>query len=218
MQGALATLPIVVYPDKSVETSEISDIIGELDERHPDWKEGSVIGPFVMIPRVEAQEGLRLNRENIAELTNQIELIIAALSRNHRKPYRYFIRKLKRHDAVRKVDVPRAIEFLALAFCRYVLDQIRQRCGGEESFLQGFVLGSKLLPPDPSRNNQSWVSTELLIFHDLGNKLDGLMMECLKLGEEKVTKIIGRVPMDLIHILDIKVEKYQPCTKSQDPI
>ncbi|AKM82106.1 TPA: hypothetical protein DD449_03340 [Candidatus Berkelbacteria bacterium] len=209
-EDVIASQPIICYAAKSRRLINRAPIIKLLRDYPGEWQEGFDPGmPYRMIVSVESDRNMIFSESHLQKVQETIYSIVERLPSEYRRSYYYITNGVSKDDAIDNFDIPRAIEYLTIASSRFVLDSIRLSQGGDSvvSF-QGTVL--------PSVWTKKKVSTKLWLMHDLGPSVDPLVMTCLDLASETVSRILAGTEMDLVSVLVRKVARFTPVRAEKD--
>lgn len=213
----ISTQPILVYPEKSREIAEIVRRGGkhpliELEVKYPgEWVKNIQILPFLMKVRIEWEKDLEFGKRHLSLLRGVIRQMVNALPKKYRSSYSNLIEAVERIEEKPEseingaMDVPRAIEYLTIASCRYLIDNNSSGSSKDRRIvLQGLTL--------PSRRIRNQKITFVWLFHNYnGPEIDALIMECLGLAREQISAFLGlQGEMNLSKILTHKIRKFRP--------
>lgn len=216
MPRVIANQPIRIYPQMSQTLMDFAKKgrphpLTSLLAKYPgDWSKDILVLPYLMKVKIEADRKLQLDHSHILVVSKDIADIVGLLPAELHQPYQYVLENLQKPDALERMNIARVIEFLAIASCRFILDSIRiEQQSEREISLQGVVL--------PSYVRKGFERTNVWLFHDLGESIDPLLIDCLNLATERVKSIIESRDMDLTAILKKKCYKYSPSGSGVPP-
>lgn len=187
--------------------------VRRLLERNPGpWSKGVWRDlPFLVRVRVVYDQSLELNLDQIAQVRALIGRMVQDLPDVYHPAYHYCLDILDRvlhGDKNEEMEPVRAVEYLALAGARFVLDLAEVRDGvkagseGEVSF-QGISFRSVVQP------RLGTIMTRVFILHNCGRQVDPLIDDSLKLAAETIGNLLqGKEPLDLVGILRHKSNRY----------
>ena len=200
MSKVIAEQPIRYYAHRSKYYNGKKHPFIALIEKYPgEWSRGIHCFPYVMTVDLDVKSGLSFGKDHIAILNRGITLIIRDLPGDFRGPYQYLIKEMEEPE----FRIPRAVEFLTLASCRYVLDCIRR----EQSSVKGVNLQGVVELREVDQDFSHW---KISISHGHGRELDPLLIECVGLAVDKVRLVLLGREMDLLSILKRKCRKFAP--------
>lgn len=183
--------------------------------KYPDeWSSGLKMYPFRSVAKVFCRAEVMIMPTPILEVKDLIEQMRDRLPKQYQACLDDLIVKLGSEEE--KFNLPRLIEYLAIASCQYVVSRIAADIGGEHSFsIEGITLLPKLIT---RRNKTKSIRTEIWFFHN-NEDIDPLLHDCVvSLAVPKLKSILFHSHMDLFKVLEIKKETYKSRNEPSDTV